>query len=307
MNKIAELTTQLTTTATSLVIASPEAVARKEALLNRSAEVFAVKNAEDLERAVAIERELRRLDLDIEKGRKEITAPILDAKKQIDDFAKQFGEDVGAEILRVGALVVSYRQEEANRLRAEREAQERERQRIERERQQAEAEARRKAADAERIAREAREAQERAERQAAEAKNAEERKRAEAAAAELRRVAEEARQAEMARIKAEEEAKLVAQHSELQLERIIPSAPVSVEGQRQEMEILPEVLDHAKVYARFPHAYDLAKSFRISVIKNEIAAGRVTMNNCPPGLRLREELVVRTAAARKPKTKEIEA
>lgn len=279
----------------------------REALLERSALVFTVKTPEQHESAVGIIRDLKRFEIDIENGRKEIGRQILAVKKQFDDSVEEFLKEPRSELARVGAADYDWKVEEDRRIRAERDAQERERQRIERERQQAEAEARRKAAEAERIAREAREAQERAERQEAEAKNAEERKRAEAAAAELRRVAEEARQAEMARIKAEEEAKLVAQHSELQLERIIPSAPVSVEGQRQEMEIVPEVLDHAKVYARFPHAYDLAKSFRISVIKNEIAAGRVTMSNCPPGLRLREELVVRTAAARKPKTKEIEA
>ncbi len=304
---ITELATQLTSTATSLVIASPEAVARKDALLNRSAEVFAVKNAEDLERAVAIERELRRLDLDIEKGRKEITAPILDAKAKIDAFAKQFGEDVAAEILRLGALVVSYRQEEANRLRAELVAQELERQRIENERRAAEAEARRQAEHAARIAREAREAQERAERQAAEARNAEERQSAEAAAAELRRIAEEARQAEASRIKAEEEARLVAQHSELQLERIIPTEPVSVEGQDQQMEVKFEVTNHAAVYARYPHAYKLGDAFRKSAIQEEIKAGRLTLKHKVPGLRLFEELVVKTSAARKPKTKEIEA
>ena len=280
----------------------------EEALENRALAVVqasaveSVHNADSQSVAVAAQTSLRKLISEVEKSRKAIKEPVLEAGRAIDKAATDFVEQLKSHELRLARLCGDYQQAELEKAReAERKAQA-ERERIAREQAEAIAAAERAAAEERaRIAREQAEATAAAERKAAEerakaeavaaaeraaAKSAEERvaaeerariarEQAEATAAAERKAAEErAKAAEQeAADKLEAEKSRQAELSMQQTESITATAlPTRAAGQsiRQEWEI-KRINEFALMRAR----PDLVRKveFDIRTIKEELARG----------------------------------
>lgn len=148
------------------VTVAPDAVAKRDALLDEAYGFEAIANEIDYSAAGGFLADAKALIRAVEAARTAAKAPVLEAGKKIDATAKDFTAKLEAEIARVGKIVLGY-QEEQHRKAAEAERKAREEAaRLERERLAAEAEARRREeearAEAERKRREAEEADRRA-------------------------------------------------------------------------------------------------------------------------------------------------
>lgn len=196
------------------VVTEAGAVARRDALLTESAAVVRVADALDYESAGNIVADLKALEREVEKARKEIKAPVIELGRKIDAAAEEFTASVRREIARVGPMLLSFDLEQA-RIRAEKERKAREEaERAERARREAEA------AEARRVA-EAKAAEERAKREAEEAARRAQESQDAAAKAEALAKAREAAEAAQRAQEAQQKANLAALQSQ-------PVAPVVV-------------------------------------------------------------------------------
>lgn len=148
------------------VTVAPDAVSKRDALLDEAYGFEAIANEIDYSAAGGFLADAKALIRAVEAARTAAKAPVLEAGKRIDATAKDFTAKLEAEIARVGKLVLGYQEEQRRKAaEAERKARE-EAARLERERIAAETEARRKEeaarAEAERKRREAEEADRRA-------------------------------------------------------------------------------------------------------------------------------------------------
>lgn len=144
------------------VVLAPEFVERRDEYLSEAGFVESVDNPEQLKEATNVVAKMKGFAKDVEKTRKEIKDPFLQAGKTIDLAAEKATAEIGKQIKRIETLMGDYQQAQ---MRKERE----ERLRREQEAQQEQA----------RIA-ELQRQREEAERKLAEAKNAKARKAAEA-------------------------------------------------------------------------------------------------------------------------------
>lgn len=164
-----------------------EAVALRDAILERSALVGAVRNAIHNEAAIAAMKEIRGMLNRVEDARKTVKEPVLDLCRRIDATAKKFAEELKAEEVRIAKAAADWQTEQLERVREQERRRQAELARIEAERQ---AELARIRAEAERAAQEA---AAQAAAKAAAAKSAAEREAIEARAkAEAMRIALEA-------------------------------------------------------------------------------------------------------------------
>jgi len=176
---------------------SPDAIAQKETALAASALIGKVTTPEQNSTAGVALARLQAMCRSLEKQRKEITDPFVEAQRLVKRMVDEFKDEAERESARVEGLMKEFALEEKRRAREEAEAQQRELERIERERleelkriadEQAarEAEARRIQDEADRKVREAQEA---AAKLAAEATNKKQREAAEKAAEEASKLA----------------------------------------------------------------------------------------------------------------------
>ena len=205
---------------------SPAAIAEKENALASSALIGKVANQQQNDTAINVMKQLKFLSNSIERERKRLTEPFIEAQRSIKRTADTHIDELDREAGRIEMLVKDFALAEQRRIRDEQEAQRKELERIERERQaeimriareQALKEAELARAAAEAAAKE-REAQIMAERKLAEAKGKEARAKAEA-----ERVAQIER-AEAARIERERQAAELAKASEARAAAAIEKA-----------------------------------------------------------------------------------
>ena len=204
----------------SLAAAAEEA---KQVALNGCALIGAVKNAEQQQEAVNAVREVKAVLLAVERARKQVKEPLLEACRMIDGTATTFKEELLAEELRINTELGNYQQEIVAEARRQEQKRQEELRRIEEER----------LAEQRRIAEEARKAEE--------ARLAVIRKAEEAAAAERKRISEEAAaaksKADKARLEKERivfEAKQRAEAEARELQRLKDEAARKVEQDRQD-------------------------------------------------------------------------
>ena len=204
----------------SLAAAAEEA---KVAALNGCALIGTVKNAEQQQEAVNAVRDVKAVLLAVERARKSVKEPLLEACRLIDSAAKKFVEELDAEELRVNTELGNYQAEIVAEARRQEQKRQAELRKIEEERI---AEQRRLAA----IAAEA------------ERKRLEEARKAEAAAAaERKRIADEAAaarsKADKARLEKERagfEAKQKAEADAREVQRLKDEAARKMEQERQD-------------------------------------------------------------------------
>lgn len=198
--------------------------ARVEALVIAS-DVEDVTDADTQLKAVNAQKAIRKLLNDVERSRKVVKEPILEAGRKLDAAVAEFSSELKAHELRIATLVGNYQQAELEKARKAEQAAAAERERIEREQREAVEAAQRAALEAQRIA----EAKAAAERAAA--KND-----AELAAADARALAAQADAATRLAAETQRQAELAAQ----QLEAApVVTRPAKVAGQtvREEWEI----------------------------------------------------------------------
>jgi len=204
----------------SIAAAAEEA---KQLALNGCALIGAVKRAEQQQEAVNAVRDVKAVLLAVERARKAVKEPLLEACRLVDSTASAFVEELKVEELRINTELGNYQQE----IVAEARRQEQKRQEELRKIEEARVEEQR------RIAEEARKSEE--------ARLAEDRKAQEAAAAERKRIENEAAAAksktdkvrlEKERIKFESKQKAEAEARELQ--RLKDEAARKAEQDRQD-------------------------------------------------------------------------
>lgn len=184
---------------TSLIIASTRQlptfepnkwfVEDKSKALEKAALIGKVTGHDSKVIAVRAQQELKGLIAAIEKTRKQLKEPILDAGRRLDNLCASETLELEKEFGRISNAVREFDDAERRRVLEEQRRQQEELERIEREKQ---AELKRIADEQARVEREAREAREAAERAAAEATSKKEREAAAKAKAEADRLASEA-------------------------------------------------------------------------------------------------------------------
>jgi hypothetical protein len=130
---------------TELIIRQREKLARyalnetakelKSLALDNSAMIGRVANAEENEKAVEVQRELKRVINLLEKDRKAAKEPLIDAGRQLDNMIEAEKKELDVELGRVSELVSGFAVAEQERIREERRAQQAELDRIEMEKQ----------------------------------------------------------------------------------------------------------------------------------------------------------------------------
>ena len=114
----------------------------------------------------------------------------------------------------------------------------------------------------------------------------------------LREQEESRRRLEEARAKEEQERAIAsAIETSRQLQIAPPSRPAEIKGQSAKMVVTYEVLDLRALLMHYPDCVKLEE--KAQVIKNHISSGRFTVTNPPPGLRIYEEMEVRTTAPKR--------
>lgn len=132
------------------VTISPDALAQKKDALALAAEVTAVASVSEQQNAIAAASMMKSLVKGMEKTRKEVKEPVLDAGRKIDATAAGYSKELEAEIARVEKLAADFQREEnrkAEALRRAEEEKQREEQRLAEEERRKEAEALRKIAE----------------------------------------------------------------------------------------------------------------------------------------------------------------
>lgn len=159
--------------APALPVFKPElnaaAIEEKEHALSIAALIGKVTNKAQNDAAVDAMRRLKNLSNAIERQRKEVTEPFIEAQRALKRMVDAHREELDRENGRLECLVKDFTIAEQRRIREEQEAQERELRRIEAEKQ---AELKRIADEQARLAREAQAATDAAAKQAAEAEQA---------------------------------------------------------------------------------------------------------------------------------------
>lgn len=284
---------------------SPEALGKREAILDTVALFGRVTDAESLAIATNHTRGIKELIKLAEESREAAKKPFWDAGKAIDAAAREFVAELLSELSRIDLEIRDFRTKEAQRIAQEQARIREEQERIAREQARIEREAREKREAEEREIARQKAAAELAERQAREAaqreqdsiKRAEMERRAEAARAAA--LAETERLQREAAAREEEEKRSADAIASARESQIVPaSAPTAVKGQKVETEIKFEVTDAARLFRSHPEFFELKE--RKSVIKSAIGAGRITIPTCPAGLRMWEEVVVKDTTRRSP-------
>jgi len=103
---------------------APEALARRDELLDAACTVKAVTSNDESADAAFHMRRLAQLRIEVDKSRKEIKEPVIRIGKLIDETAKQYLADVDFHETRIKKLIGDHATEVA-RLKAEKEAEER--------------------------------------------------------------------------------------------------------------------------------------------------------------------------------------
>ncbi len=291
---------------------SPEALGKREAILDTVALFGRVTDAESLAIATNHTRGIKELIKLAEESREAAKKPFWDAGKAIDAAAKEFVAELLAELSRIDLEIRDFRTKEAQRIAQEQARIREEQERIAREQARIEREAREKReADEREIARQKvaaelteRQALEAAQREQDAAKRAEMERQAEAARAAA--LAETERlQREAAEREAEEKRVAAAIASARESQIVHASAPTELKGQRVGKEIKFEVTDAAKLYRSHPDFFKLVE--QRSAIKTAIGSGRITIPTCPAGLKMWEEVVVKDTTRRTPTGLTLEA
>ena len=114
-----------------------EALAMREAALEAAALVGRVSNAEENEKAVEAQAELKRVSSGFEKARTTITKPLLDAQREIKAKVDAERKELEQELLRISRLIGDFQTLELQRQRAAEAARREEQTKLERERQEA--------------------------------------------------------------------------------------------------------------------------------------------------------------------------
>jgi len=96
-----------------------EAMAIKEAALEKAALIGKVENKDQQDRAVQAQYALKEVDSSIEKARKAAVQPFLDAQRKVNTMAKEFCHETGMELMRLSKLIGNYQALELKRIRAE--------------------------------------------------------------------------------------------------------------------------------------------------------------------------------------------
>lgn len=237
---------------------SEEAEDERAECISLAAEVGEVTDPDTQARAVNAQKVIRAFLSKVEKARKAVKEPILEAGRELDRRVGEFVEVPKEQELRIATAVGNYQQAELEKLRRAEQAAAAERERIAHEQAEAIAAAERAAAE------ERRKAEAKAAAERADARNEQERAEADARAAKAQQEAEERLAAERKR-----QEELAAQ----QTEAIAPvTAPAKAEGQsiRQEWEIT-RINEFALMRAR----PDLVRKveFDLRSIKEELARG----------------------------------
>lgn len=76
---------------------------------------FVVHNDETLERGKKLVKEAKQIETFIEEKRKEVTKPLLDRKKQIDDFAKSLTNELNNAVKSLRSQIQKYEEEKERR------------------------------------------------------------------------------------------------------------------------------------------------------------------------------------------------
>ena len=218
---------------------APAALAQIEAALSACALIGKVTNRAENDTAVTAMKSLKSLSLSLERERKALKEPYIEAGRAIDRVVAKARKELDHRNGEIECLVKDFILLEQQRIREEQEAQERELARIEDEKQAALAKIAAEAAEAERKAREAAEAErlriqaerEAAEKLAREATNKKQREAAEAARIEAERWSE------AARIKAERRSEAAAKIAADQAARITESADAQTALESKPIEI----------------------------------------------------------------------
>ncbi len=95
-----------------------DAIALRDAALDQSALIAVVGSPEQQAEAVAAQQAIHNVVGLVEKARKEAKQPVLDFGKKIDEAARQFVADAGAEQMRLAKLVGDYQALEAQKVKA---------------------------------------------------------------------------------------------------------------------------------------------------------------------------------------------
>ena len=114
---------------------SPTAIAEKENALASSALIGKVANQQQNDTAINAMKQLKFLSNSIERERKRLTDPFIEAQRAIKRAADTHIDELDREAGRIEMLVKDFALAEQRRIREEQEAQRRELERIERERQ----------------------------------------------------------------------------------------------------------------------------------------------------------------------------
>lgn len=243
---------------TPAIVFSDEAEDARAECFSLAAEIAEVTDADTQARAVEAQKAIRTLLSNVEKARKSVKEPILEAGRELDRRVGEFVELLKEQEIRIAREIGNYQQAELEKIRKAEQAAAAERERIAREQAEAIAAAERAAAEERRNA----EAKAAAERAAA--RNEQERAAAEARAVKAQQEAEARLAAERKR-----QEELAAQQKEAVQ---VVAAPAKAEGQsiRQEWEIT-RINDWALMKAR----PDLVRKieFDLRSIKEELARG----------------------------------
>lgn len=237
---------------------SEEAEDERAECISLAAEVGEVTDPDTQARAVNAQKAIRALLSKVEKARKAVKEPILEAGRELDRRVAEFIDLLKDQELRIATAVGNYQQAELEKLRRAEQAAAAERERIAHEQAEAIAAAERAAAE------ERRKAEAKAAAERADARNEQERAEADARAVKAQQEAEARLAAERKR-----QEELAAQQKEAVQ---VVAAPAKAEGQsiRQEWEIT-RINDWDLMKAR----PDLVRKieFDLRSIKEELARG----------------------------------
>ena len=289
----------------------PNAHAAKELALSSSALIGKVTNRAENDACVASKKQIKTILLTIERQRKTLKEPIIEAGRTLDRACEAFKLELDQELGRLEELEKEFLREEARRVEEERRRQQEELERIERERQ---AELRRIEQErlaAERKAREEVEAKARAEREAAaqlarEATNKAQREAAEKARIEAEARAESARQqaaidAEAARVAAEKAAQAVQECADVAAHiesRHIPETRASGQVVRK-VWVIDQINDFQLMKAR----PDLVRKIEWDMVN--LKAALESSGGKLPGVTAHEDIKAGTRQGKQPLTLDV--
>ena len=226
------------------VTVAPEWAQKQVSFLRQTAAITVVNTPETQQQAVSICREINAELREIERARKALTEKPLKIQRDLMRVKNDACAPLEKEVERIGKLDAEFQRKERERVEAERKL-----------REQEEAKKARELADAQVAAEKAKQAAEQAKPTSTAGQPDDDLNHA----ANLALLAEDALEQKRQELKA-----IIAQP---------PPAAAKATGTIERDVPKFEITDHAKVYARFPHFYDLAAGVRRKVINDTIHPG----------------------------------